>query len=243
MISAKKISAAVCITALSLLTGCSSQAKTSDTVLWMNGTYAVLTELNIGDYTLLGGMKNSSLNQKVEIKSLEDWWEVTDRESAEETLDWLLTEGHRTDFASLMQSLEEQGASELTEDELVSALSEAAEDEEQGKYLAKSYADYLEYGETAIDGWDYCRAMSLLGSYYIAGYYTEQEALDQSMEIAKIIQSSFTSWDELMDSYFRGYEYWSSESSQERRTIYEDIKGKENSPYQLDWNLSLEKTW
>ena len=46
-----------------------------------------------------------------------------------------------------------------------------------------------------------------------------------------------------MDSYFRGYEYWSSESSQERRTIYEDIKGKENSPYQLDWNLSLEKTW
>ena len=35
-------------------------------------------------------------------------------------------------------------------------------------------------GENAITGWDYSRALSLMGYYYLAGYYSEQEALDKS---------------------------------------------------------------
>ena len=47
----------------------------------------------------------------------------------------------------------------------------------------------------------------------------------------------------MMDSYLRGYEYWAEESSDERRGIYEEIKAASDSPYQLDFQMSLEKTW
>ncbi|MDR2025915.1 MAG: DUF1266 domain-containing protein [Hungatella sp.] len=148
--------------------GCVPQKEVQPEILWINGTYAVLTELNGGDYTLFGGMKAN-----------------------------------------------------------------------EAFYLAKGYDDYIKYGAGAIDGWDYCRAASLCGWYYIAGYYTEQEALDKSLEIAQTIQKRFSSWDEMMESYLRGYEYWAYESGDARREVYEDIKTRDNSPYLLDWNLPL----
>ena len=63
------------------------------------------------------------------------------------------------------------------------------------------------------------------------------------MKIAKKAQKEFSSWDEFYESYFAGYEYWAGESSDERRAVYEEIKEAENSPFLLDWNLTLEKTW
>ena len=98
-------------------------------------------------------------------------------------------------------------------------------------------------GEKAIDGWDYCRALNLLGYYYTAGYYTDTEALDKSLEIAQKVQEEFGSWDELIDSYMVGYEYWGEESSDERKAVYEELKGKEDNPYTVDFKMTLEKTW
>lgn len=63
------------------------------------------------------------------------------------------------------------------------------------------------------------------------------------MEIAQTIQPMFGSWDELMESYMRGYEYWAEESSDERRAIYEDLKSRTDNPYAVDYNMTLEKTW
>ena len=80
-------------------------------------------------------------------------------------------------------------------------------------------------------------------SYYLAGYYTEEEALDASLALAAEIQSSFDSWDSFMESYFVGYEYWSEENSDERRQIYEDIKASADNPFVLEWGMTLEKTW
>lgn len=82
-----------------------------------------------------------------------------------------------------------------------------------------------------------------MGYYYHAGYYTEEEALDKSLEIAQTLQPLFGSWDELVDSYLAGYEYWSEESSEERRAIYEELKGEEDNPYAVDYTMTLEKTW
>lgn len=115
--------------------------------------------------------------------------------------------------------------------------------DDEAQHLADMYGLYEQYGENAIDAWDYCRALSLAAFYYHAGYYTEQEALDKSLEIAQTMQPLYSSWDEAMDSYLRGYEYWAEESSDERRAIYEELKQEENSLYHVDWNLTFEKTW
>lgn len=217
----------------------------SDTVLWMNGTYAVLTELNSCDYTVFGGMKANEMNKEMMQESLNEWWEITDRESADEMITWLLTEGgHRVQFGEEMRYLEETGIKDVTEEERKQFIYDNFEmSEEQAEIYAKLYSLYAQKGEDAILGWDYCRAMNLLGDYYIAGYYSKEEALDKSLEIGKELQTKFDSWDSMADSYLAGYEYWSEESSDERRAVYEKIKAAEDSPYYLDWNLNLEKTW
>lgn len=143
-----------------------------------------------------------------------------------------------------MAYLEESGIAEIPAEERADFMLENFDvDEQEAQNYADWYAVYEEKGEDAIAGWDYSRAMSLLGYYYLAGYYTEEEALNVSFELAQTIQGAFDSWDSFMESYFAGYEYWAEESSEERRGIYADLKAASDSPYSVDFNLTLEKTW
>lgn len=216
----------------------------TDTVRWFNASYAVLTELNGWDYNRFAGLPANDDSMALEQQLLEDWWGVTDRASADETLDWILTEGHRVGFADNMKYLEEAGLGGVSAEERKAFILDnfSATDEEAQGYV-DNYAVYEQYGEHAIDGWDYCRALNLMSFYYLAGYYTEQEALDKSLEIAQTVQPLFESWDDLIESYMLGYEYWAEESSADRQAIYEDLKTREDNPYQVDYNTALEKTW
>ena len=98
-------------------------------------------------------------------------------------------------------------------------------------------------GNVTGSAWDYSRAMSNLGYYYIAGYYTIEETLNQSLEIAKVIQTRFSSWDEFNESYLKGYTAWSGKDDTERRNVYNNLKGSLFNPFALDWNMKLEKNW
>lgn len=242
--------AAAVVLGVVTLTGCgvlptgSAQKEQSETVRWFNASYAILTDLNGWNYNLFGGLAPTEINQKLEKQLLDEWWGVTDRQTADETLDWILTEGHRTTYAEDMMFFEELGLSELPEEDRETFLMENFQMEESTAWAySTAYAAYEEYGAGAIDGWDYCRAMNLMGYYYVAGYYTEEEALDKSLEIAQTMQPLFGSWEELVDSYLRGYEYWAEESQEERRGIYEDLLTRKDNPYSVDYNITLEKTW
>lgn len=221
-----------------------SGAESTDTIQWFNNTCAVLTAVNHWDYTLFGGAPASDNSKSTVQNLLSEWWEVTDHETAKETMDWLLSEGHRVSFAEEMDMLAESGLADVSENERIDIILENYNlSEEEAQDYADWFTLYEQYGSDAIAGWDYSRAMSLLGYYYLAGYYTEEEALDQSLETAVVIQNTFDSWDSLMESYFVGYEYWAGESSDERREIYEEIKSASDSPFQLEWGMTLEKTW
>lgn len=232
-----------------MLQGCASKSGSaaeneSDTIRWINASYAILTELNGWDYTMFPGVKTTELNKQIQIASLEQWWDVTDRQSADETLEWALSEGHRTGFVEDAIYLEDMGFGEVPADERIAwEMEYYGLDEDDAWFFAQTYGFYEEYGEHAIDGWDYCRALNLLSFYYIAGYYTKEEALDKSLEIARTVQPMFDSWDDLVDSYLRGYEYWAEESSDERREVYEDLKSRSDNPYAVDYHTTLEKTW
>lgn len=216
----------------------------TDTVRWFNASYAVLTEVNGWDYNRFAGLPANEESMELEQESLKSWWDVTDRASADETLDWVLTEGHRTDLAETMEAYGADGLADVAADDRAAWIYEnyqATEDQAEG--LAYWYNLYEEKGDAAIGAWDYSRAMSLCGFYYLAGYYTETEALDKSLEIASTIQGMYSSWDEFMESYFAGYEWWAEESSDERRAVYEELKAESDSPYNLDFGMTLEKSW
>lgn len=221
-----------------------STVETTDTILWINGTYAVLTAVNSQDYTVFGTMPANDETMASQQSMLSEWWDITDRASADETLDWLMNEGHRADFVEEMEMLTEVGLADLSAEERAGFLLDNYDfTEEEAQQYAQLYNGYEEKGEDVISGWDYSRMASVLSSCYIAGYYTETEALDKALEAAKIIQQKFDSWDSFIDSYMLGYEYWAGESSEERRGIYEDLKAAPDSPYNLDWNMTLEKNW
>lgn len=221
-----------------------SVVETTDTIQWFNNTCAVLTAVNSWENTMFGGLPANEASKQITQALLDNWWGVTDRASADETMDWLLAEGHRASFTDDMEYLEQAGAGEVPAEERVDFFLENFDIEvEEAENYAVWYGYYEKYGDKALLGWDYSRAMSILGNYYLSGYYTEAEALDKSMEVAKMIQESFDSWDDFMESYFVGYEYWAEESSEERRGIYEEMKAQADSPYNVDWNLTFEKTW
>lgn len=228
------------------LTGCGKDAgvTSSDTVQWFNNTYAVLTVLNQRDYRVYSGSSPNIKDKALAKALLENTWNVTDRKSAEETLAWLLEEGHRIPMAEELSYLSEMGLADIPEAQRAETLLLNFElDEQQAAQYAAWFSLYEQYGEDTAAAWDYSRAMWLLSYYYLAGYYTEEEALDQSLTLAKTIQAAFDSWDSFMESYFAGYEYWSEENSDERRQIYEDLKSSSDNPFALDWNTTLEKTW
>ncbi len=216
----------------------------TDTVRWFNASYAVLTEVNGWDYNRFAGAPANDETKAIQQESLKEWWDVTDRASADETLTWILDEGHRADFVENMSYLKEAGLGDVEADgrkDFILENFDVTDEEAQG--YVDSYAMYEEFGDNAIAGWDYCRALNLMSFYYLAGYYTEEEALDKSLEIAQTVQPLFTSWDDLIASYMRGYEYWAEESSAERQGIYEDLKSRDDNPYAVDYNTTLEKTW
>ena len=216
--------------------------ESSDTIRWFNATHAVLTKLNDFDYNIYAGIPLNPVSKEMQKLSLREWWNVSDRGTAEKTLAWVLNEGHRVEFSEFISDLQSMGIGQTADTEAF--LKERLNvTEEKARLGSNWYKWYENYGEGAIDGWDYCRALNLLSFYYLAGYYSAKEALDQSLEIAKQVQEKFTSWDDLIGSYMRGYEYWAKESSKERQVIYEEIKRREDSPYQVDFNMVLQKTW
>ncbi|MDE7358797.1 MAG: DUF1266 domain-containing protein [Lachnospiraceae bacterium] len=228
------------------LTGCgkNTDVTSSDTVQWFNNTYAVLTVLNQRDYRVYSGSRPGISDKIIAKALLENTWNVTDRESADEMLLWLLEEGHRVPFAEELAYLAEMGLADVPEDQRAEAVLAAFDlDEQQAKQYAEWFSLYEQYGEDAAAAWDYSRAMWLLSYYYLAGYYTAEESLDQSLTLAETVQTTFDSWDSFMESYFSGYEYWSEESSDERREIYENLRSSSDNPFALDWNTPLEKTW
>lgn len=233
------------LAAVCLLSGCGEKTP-SESVLWINSTYAILTKVNGGDVNQVGGYVKNASSTKLVTQLLEEWWEITDRQSAEKQLDWLLQEGHRQEF---LESLHENHLETYTKEELQAALTDYSEEDQI--YFNLMYDAYAQFGEHAIDAWDYCRAIQLLGYFYIADYYTYEEALDKSLEIGKSLQTIYDSWEEMAQSYLFGCQYWQGgdpndpESDLSKRyAILEELKSDADSPYQtLNWGMELTKTW
>ena len=87
----------------------------TDTLSWFNGTYAVITTLNGGDLNLVAGFKPGEMIREPMQAMLERDWGVTDRASMDETIDWLLTEGHNADAWSVLIGFQEMSREDLIE--------------------------------------------------------------------------------------------------------------------------------
>lgn len=220
----------------------------SDTLKWFNGTYALITERNGADINIVGGYPEGDSSKAMIAGSLESSWDVTDKATADETLEWLLSEGHNKEMQDFYTEFE---MASFTQEEFKAALDSSADFTDEEKiYLQVVYDAVSKYGDKAILAWDLSRAMQLSAWYYLAGYYTYEEAMDSSLKIAQQLQASYSSWDDMMQSYLYGFQYWneddindSSSESYSRKANYETLKADAASPFNLDWNMTFEKDW
>lgn len=87
--------------------------------------------------------------------------------------------------------------------------------------------------------------MQLSVWFYLVDYYKEPECLDRQLEIAKMIQPEFTSWDDYNSSYMNGYRNWSNNEDkiENRQFIYNYLNKLDDGPFSVKWSLPLTKTW
>lgn len=221
----------------------------SDTIQWFNAAYCLLTMNNRGNPTLIGGVKKET--PRLTIMLLSRDWGITDRKSADKQLNWLLSGGgHRTGYQQKIEVFKQAGVLDLNENAFLE-WAETLNNTQEYNRAVTIYRTDKEYGDRGIDAWDYCRALQLLGDFYVAGYYSLQESMDASLPIAQMLQAEYTSWQDMAGSYLRGYQYWRKDDvndpdsySAMRQELYNlAVTLGDMGPYSIPWDLELTDTW
>ncbi len=151
-----------------------------------------------------------------EIKdNLSSYYDIEDRDTALETLEWLYTSGHRVYFDNIKGILSGRGApiavtgmdAETAERirEYSSNLQESIEELVEEKFL-KQRADLA---RCSILAWDMGRLVLVARCCFDAGYISEEEAWRYILDARQASQGQYTSWEEFAAGYVIGRAMWS----------------------------------
>lgn len=217
----------------------------SDTVQWFCSAYAIYTKLNKKDLKMIGGTapENKEMHEWAIKEALDSGWGITSHKSAVEQINWILSGGHRKKYRERLAEMKKEGILSMSEEEMEAAVYETKKDDTE-KYVC-SYHAYREFGENALDGWDYCRALQVLGDCYQADYISLEECLDESLIIAKRLQKTFANWEDVCKSYLYGHYYWGHDSvdTEWRWGIYQELSGMADGPYTVPYDTELKESW
>lgn len=221
-----------------LMPDASYTAPSQQQKLWALATSALLMEVNGERHDLLGGCDMNASNVATAKQVLAQWWGIESREDLLGSLSWIEQGGHRRDFDSIVYVL-----SVATPDELSAISAETGNDPEAANKveIAQQYGTRL--GAKSIAGWDFSRYVFLCRRGFLVGYLSEQEAWERIMPAARLMQDSFSSWDDLGDNYLTGRMFWSLQQSQQSATWRDaerELLTRPDSPWvQIPWDTDL----
>lgn len=89
--------------------------------------------------------------------------------------------------------------------------------------------------------WELCRCNQLLSIAFRLGWISRGEMVRRSCAVGRIMQNTFSGWEELSQSFLTACLAWmgSDSGAQMRRDIHEHLWERRDSPYRLPWNLKL----
>ncbi len=171
---------------------------------------------------------------------LDEWWGIRTKKELIDILSWLETEGHRKSFEDVAKTVANLN------DEQFNALVVVCGDNKQKTQellVARKFSSQL--GNKSILGWDYSRYINVCRWGYTAGLLSEQEAWEKIMPIARKLQSTFDSWEDLGCNYLIGRQFWSYKQTKEDSYLYEDAVQRlvdiPSSPWnKYPWNMNLD---
>jgi len=216
-----------------------ARGPTEEQKQWALATCGVLTERNRGRHDLLGTCEKTEANAAKQQRLLKKWWDIENRRDLLDSLKWVQDGGHREGFEAMGARL-----TSLSPQELSALEAQTNNDPQQRNQIAIVFKHYRALGDKSLKGWDYSRYVALCGWGYVAGYLSEKEAWDRIMPMARLIQKTFDSWEELGRNYLIGRAYWSLAQTQKSGDLYrravKQLCSRPNSPWiKLPWNLDL----
>lgn len=97
--------------------------------------------------------------------------------------------------------------------------------------------------EENTEAWDLCRACQILGMGFIGNLISREEMLQHSIPVCHEMQKLFRSWDELYESYLKGFRDWRSGESDDakeairaRENICRTLKEASDGPWTIPWH-------
>lgn len=213
----------------------------SPTLQWMNTAGSILLARNGGNFRYMAGEFDPGWERDVTAvedtrKFLWKFWEIQSHESAREEMLDLVHSGTRRRYAWEMQQLERMYAG-YSEEQLIEAAKKENPSADEDSFLPKMLMAWRRYGENALLGWDVGRCAYISQKCYLAGYLSMEELLDITVEAGRKAQAVYRNWEEMMESYLLGGQYWKREDAgnpdtmtAQRWELYERI-WKGEKPY------------
>ena len=212
-----------------------------DAKMWALACSALLVEAVHGRHDLLGADLRTPRNieKTKEFLAFEEGWAIENKSDLFECFKEIDRGGSRVDFehwGTLLQTLSEQ------EYEMIQRQHQDDLEVLQSIRIAKEY--YEKLGPKSIIGWDYGRYICLCRWGYMAGYLTEEQAWVEIIPVAKMLQKTFDSWEDLGRNYLIGRQFWSYENTQKEGYFYEDafqrLIDMKSSPWvKYPWDMDL----
>lgn len=189
-----------------------------------------------------------TIDSEVEVdgikSTLESWWNITDRASTLEIIEWLLNEGHHAEADEALATLHEKGLKNIPEKEL------ADEDSKMGdvcliieSMLENEYCTEQNIPQTAI-AWDLVRVINVGRWAYLCSYIMEDEMWQIMQLTVNTAMQQFSSWKEYGLSFVLGRGVWhgDSDDSETAHEIVSTLLEREESPWkQFMWNNTYNK--
>lgn len=197
--------------------------------------YGAPLSLYNGDY--VDSLESTSDTDTL-TEMLEEWWEVTDGDSARETIAWLLNEGQHANADPALAEIRKRGLDAITDEE------KADEDSKIGD--AFTIAEFVtgvnetteeDLPETVL-GWDLVRAVNMARWSFICGYINEEEMWEAIRTTVEIAKSTFYSWEEYGNSFAVGRGIWRGETDDYETAdeVVGALLNKEDSPWKtIEW--------
>lgn len=198
---------------------------------------AILSQYNNENISSL----KSNLNPAGLRPMMNEWWGITNRQSALETLDWLKREGHRTEYNNVYDVLvvgNVTSCQDLPDADLSLCRDSDIRDIHD---IAKQVHDLA--GDKTLIAWDFARLINVARWCYTMGWLSEEEAWTYIIPASIKIQTTYSSWEEFGRHYIYGRAYWMRDLNANRpqESILKFLINEKNStPWTtMSWGVDL----
>lgn len=191
---------AVCILSLAFFVACDTNKNKADKEKQnqKQNSLAYGSILSTRNNTSFTTLKTQTSGLK---EMLKDFWDIDDKSTAIDTLNWLVEEGHRTDADEVLAVIKSGDA--VSNKQLKSAVDLCNKATSTMK-LRLNFTDEMFKNVKTTTAWDSDRLVNVARWCYSADYITEEEAWSYIEKAVAMTKSSLNSWEEYYISFAYG---------------------------------------